>query len=57
MRSELEFSLDDNTSNMYEKSQLSDIQKIIDQLSALSKAINILATQLIDKIGDKLEQI
>ena len=57
MRSELEFSLDDNTYNMYEKSQLSDIQKIIDQLSALSKAGNILATQLMDKIGDKLEQI
>jgi hypothetical protein len=57
MRSHLNFSFDEEEHNLYKKEQLSEIQKIIDQLRALSKAGNIIATQLYDKISDKLENL
>jgi len=57
MRSHLNFSFDEQEHNLYKKEQLSDIQKIIDQLRALSRAGNIIATQLYDKIADKLETL
>ena len=57
MRSHLNFSFDEEEHNLYKKEQLSEIQKIIDQLRALSRGGNIIATQLYDKISDKLENL
>ena len=57
MRSHLNFSFDEQEHNLYKKEHLADIQKIIDQLRALSRAGNIIATQLYDKIADKLETL
>ena len=57
MSSNLIFSFDEFSFEMYKKEQLTDIQTIINQLSSLSKAGNILATQLYDKIIDKLENL
>ena len=55
MKTHLDFSFDEESHEMYKQEQLSNIQEIINKLSALSKAGNILATQLYDKINDKLE--
>ena len=57
MSSQLGFSFDDIDYNIYKKDHLSDIQIVIDKLRALSKAGNYLATQLYDKINEKLENL
>ena len=57
MSSNLELSFDDETHELYNQPHLSNIQNIIDQLKALSKAGNILATELYDKIINKLEDL
>ena len=55
MRGHLNFSFDEEEHNIYKKDQLSNIQYIIDQLRALSRAGNKLAAELYDKISDNLE--
>ena len=57
MSSHLDFSFDDVEHKICKQKEFSDIQIIIDQLRALSKAGNILATQLYDDIIEKLEQL
>ena len=57
MSSQLNFSFDDEEHNLYKKDELSDIQDIINKLRALRNAGNVLATQLYDKIADKLENL
>ena len=57
MSSGLDLSFDDVTHELYNQPHLSNIHNIIEQLRALSKAGNILATQLYDKIIDKLEEL
>ena len=55
MRGHLNFSFDEEEHNIYKKDQISNIQYIIDQLRALSRAGNKLAAELYDKISDNLE--
>ena len=57
MRGHLNFSFDEEEHNVYKHDQLTDIQNIIDQLKALSRAGNLLAAQLYDKISDNLENL
>ena len=57
MSSNLDLSFDDETHELYNQPQLSNIHNVIVKLRALSKAGNILATELYDKIIDKLEDL
>ena len=57
MKAISDFSFDEEEHNIYNKEHLSDIQIIIDKLKVLSKAGNYLATQLYDKISEKLEEL
>ena len=57
MRGHLNFSFDEEEHNLYKHDQLTDIQNIIDQLKALSRAGNLLAAQLYDKISYNLENL
>ena len=57
MSSHLNFSFDTEEHNLYKSDQLTEVQNIIDQLRALSRAGNYLATQLYDQISEKLEYL
>ena len=57
MSTHLDISFDEENNEIYKREELTNIQEIINQLSALSKAGNILATQLYDKITEKLETL
>ena len=46
MKTSLDVSFDEDVDNLYEKTQLSDMQKIITELKALSKAGNKIASEL-----------
>ena len=57
MRTHLDISFDEENKEIYKREEITNIQEILNQLSALSKAGNILATQLYDKIIEKLETL
>ncbi len=57
MKTSLDVSFDEDVDNLYEKTQLSDMQKIITELKALSKAGNKIASELYDQLVDKLSNL